>query len=236
MIIYLDNKYSKCYSALIAKRKDNPPEGYFERHHILPQSLGGTNDKTNLVKLTAREHFICHRLLIKMLEGAAKAKMVTAAHNMIKWSRNKTINYISSRSYELLRAAYAQQVSDRMKALPRKPHTAEWKAKMSIINTGRKFGPEHSARTIATHTGRKRSAETKAKIKQKRDAQVMPLKEWHLLKPDGTFIKTLRLKEFCQANKLGLSKLRETMITKQPVDTGYSTGWMIVGFEKLTSP
>jgi hypothetical protein len=64
----------------------------------------------------------------------------------------------------------------------------------------------------------------------------MPLKEWHLLKPDGTFIKTLRLKEFCQANKLGLSKLRETMITKQPVDTGYSTGWMIVGFEKLTSP
>ena len=84
MTIYLDNKYSKWYRALIAKRKNNPPIGYCERHHILPHSLGGTNDKANLVKLTAREHFICHRLLVKMLEGTAKAKMITAAHNMIK--------------------------------------------------------------------------------------------------------------------------------------------------------
>ena len=32
--------------------------GYYEKHHILPRSLNGTNDKNNLVKLTAREHFI----------------------------------------------------------------------------------------------------------------------------------------------------------------------------------
>lgn len=31
---------------------------YFNLHHIKPRSLGGTNDKSNLVKLTHREHFL----------------------------------------------------------------------------------------------------------------------------------------------------------------------------------
>jgi hypothetical protein len=30
---------------------------YVEKHHIIPKSLGGSNDKSNLVKLTAKEHF-----------------------------------------------------------------------------------------------------------------------------------------------------------------------------------
>jgi len=34
-----------------------------EVHHILPRSLGGTDEKENLVNLTAREHFIVHWLL-----------------------------------------------------------------------------------------------------------------------------------------------------------------------------
>ena len=33
--------------------------GYYEKHHIQPKSLGGSNKKENLVRLTAREHFIC---------------------------------------------------------------------------------------------------------------------------------------------------------------------------------
>ena len=39
---------------------------YYERHHILPKSLGGSNHKDNLVLLTAKEHYICHMLLIKI--------------------------------------------------------------------------------------------------------------------------------------------------------------------------
>lgn len=38
-------------------------EEYHERHHILPKSCGGTNDKDNLIDLFAREHFIAHQLL-----------------------------------------------------------------------------------------------------------------------------------------------------------------------------
>lgn len=248
---FKQNKYTRWYLCIIDARRRRPvaDDIYGERHHVVPKSLGGTNEESNLVKLLAREHFVCHRLLVKMTEGKDKARMVHAAHCMIKCNRRKVPNRITSRAYEQLRKEFAMAISlfhkgrvfseQHRKAIAKsrigKSHTPEWKAKVSTKLKGYDFGPAHAARTIAVHTGKKRSDETRAKIKQKRDAQVMPLKEWHLLKPDGTLIKTLRLKEFCQANKLGLSKLRETMVTKQPVDTGYSAGWMIIGFEKLTT-
>lgn len=55
--------YKHIYYSIIEKAKNEDKDGkrsigYFEKHHILPKSLGGTNDKENLVKLTAREHFI----------------------------------------------------------------------------------------------------------------------------------------------------------------------------------
>ena len=37
-----------------------------EWHHIVPVSLGGTNSASNLVRLTAREHWVAHQLLLKM--------------------------------------------------------------------------------------------------------------------------------------------------------------------------
>ena len=39
---------------------------YCERHHIIPKSIGGSNSSYNLVNLTAKEHFIAHRLLEKL--------------------------------------------------------------------------------------------------------------------------------------------------------------------------
>lgn len=39
---------------------------YYESHHIIPKCLGGSNDKENLVLLTAKEHFVAHQLLVKI--------------------------------------------------------------------------------------------------------------------------------------------------------------------------
>lgn len=50
--------YTKIYNLIIEKRKVVIPTGYVEEHHIIPRSLGGSDDKSNLVKLTAKEHFI----------------------------------------------------------------------------------------------------------------------------------------------------------------------------------
>lgn len=62
--------YQKVYNTLISHRKLNPlkksKELYTELHHILPRCLGGSDSKSNLVRLTAREHFIAHRLLTKI--------------------------------------------------------------------------------------------------------------------------------------------------------------------------
>lgn len=97
--MYITNKYSKWYDQIInnAKIRTLPSEVYVEKHHIIPECfflnrarkgppgliLGNPNDQNNIVKLTAREHFICHWLLIKMTEGKLKSKMWLALHTMI---------------------------------------------------------------------------------------------------------------------------------------------------------
>ena len=68
--------YKNTYDSLIEKRrkfpltknKKDPNYAYCETHHVIPKCLGGSNDKENLVNLTAREHFIAHKLLYKIAE------------------------------------------------------------------------------------------------------------------------------------------------------------------------
>ena len=111
--------YKAIYYKIIEKAKKetengNRHVGYYEKHHILPKSLGGTNDKENLVKLTAREHFICHWLLVKMYNKGSieRNKMLCAL-----WRMNNTgspchkEHYINSRVYEKLRIEFAEAIS-----------------------------------------------------------------------------------------------------------------------------
>lgn len=58
--------YKKHYDLLIERAKARQLIGYVERHHIVPRCMGGSNSKSNLVKLTAEEHYVAHQLLVKM--------------------------------------------------------------------------------------------------------------------------------------------------------------------------
>lgn len=60
--------YQKHYNLLIerAKQRTILAGVYYEKHHIIPACLQGSNDPFNLVKLTAREHFFAHLLLTKI--------------------------------------------------------------------------------------------------------------------------------------------------------------------------
>ena len=58
--------YSNVYNKIIDARISIPAVGLIEKHHIVPRSLGGGNEKTNIVSLTPREHFICHHLLARI--------------------------------------------------------------------------------------------------------------------------------------------------------------------------
>jgi hypothetical protein len=101
-MIFITNKYTKYYFSIIsnAKSRTLPPNTYIEKHHIIPKSLGGNNSKDNLVSLTAREHFVCHKLLVKMLEGKNKAKMSFAFWRLVHGKNNLLI---TSRTYQTAR-------------------------------------------------------------------------------------------------------------------------------------
>lgn len=119
-------EYHKVYHAIIEKaKKENRVKGgatYYEAHHILPKCLGGDgtyrqwSTHPNLVLLTAREHFICHRLLCKMYPGNAS---ITAAYWGMcnqKNARQEQRYVPTARAYEEGRVAHAEAASARAKA------------------------------------------------------------------------------------------------------------------------
>ena len=107
--------YKKIYDNIINYRKNNEYKGYTECHHILPRSLGGSNDKTNLVNLSAREHYICHLLLTKMYEKGTNEyyKSVHAFMMMCNAkSNNQERDYkINSKIYEKLKIDFSLTMS-----------------------------------------------------------------------------------------------------------------------------
>lgn len=112
--MFLQNKYSKYYFNIInnAMSRIISENIYTERHHIIPKSLGGNNSKNNLIKLTAREHFICHWLLTKMTTEKSKLKMMAGLWMMSTVKNEHHQRYkVNSRTYEIIRKNAAKEFS-----------------------------------------------------------------------------------------------------------------------------
>jgi hypothetical protein len=112
--------------------------------------MGGSNDFTNLVDLTAREHFICHMLLVEIYPG--NEKLVYAAWRMVNYNGKTKQRYIpSGRIYEFIRQSHASVMSRNFKGrkmskeciAKRKQtrkifaHTEATKEKISKANSGK---------------------------------------------------------------------------------------------------
>lgn len=93
--------YQRIYDNLIKKRLENPPTEKFERHHIVPRSLGGSDDNENIVKLTLREHYIAHLLLCRIHRGTRNYYPMLRALTMMKTRRDGT-HIKNSRMFEYL--------------------------------------------------------------------------------------------------------------------------------------
>lgn len=101
--------YRKIYFNIIERRKHEAYDGYTEVHHILPRSLGGSNDKTNLVALSAREHFICHLLLTKMYEeNSIEWRKMVKAFVMMRAECKYQKRYITSKRYKKLKESFCK--------------------------------------------------------------------------------------------------------------------------------
>jgi hypothetical protein len=135
--------YKKLYDSIIRNSKDKEItreklklEGdYFERHHIIPESSGGSNSNENLVLLTAREHYICHWLLYKInptKENAFSWWMMSNSDGNIYHIERKRQ---SSRKYEYARNAFS--------------------AHISVIHKGKNLSKDHKQKLSASKLGEK---------------------------------------------------------------------------------
>ena len=121
--------YQWHYDRLIETRKNRKLETNFETHHIIPKSLGGTNDRENLINLTPREHFLAHWLLWKIHKNR---QMSFAFFSMCQYRKGKRKEFkISSRAYE--EARLSRTVTG---------ISEETRMKMSLAKKGKKASPE----------------------------------------------------------------------------------------------
>ena len=90
--------YKKIHDKIIERAKTRKLEGYGEKHHIIPKCMNGTNEKNNLVKLTAREHFLIHWLLHEIYPENSDLRY--AFWSMCRNSDNQQRYKPSSRVYE----------------------------------------------------------------------------------------------------------------------------------------
>ena len=110
--------YKKIYDSIIERatgrkkmRLGHPNYVYYERHHILPKCLGGSNEKTNLAFLTAEEHWVAHLLLVKMNPGNHKLVFACKAMSMTGGNTKRTTN----KMFGWIRREYRDATSKRQK-------------------------------------------------------------------------------------------------------------------------
>jgi len=163
--------YKKIHDVIIERAKSRKLEGYTECHHIIPRCMGGTDDPDNLVELTAKEHFIIHKLLYKLHPTNDK---LFYAYRMMAIMKNSNDNlrsyYIGSREFALIRErqsilssecnknrVLSQETKDRISAATRgkkrRPASQETKHKISMALKGRKLSIEHKESLRISHHG-----------------------------------------------------------------------------------
>jgi len=164
-----DSKYTNWYFSIINKRKieKHSSTTYTERHHIIPKSFGGSNDSENLVRLSAREHFLVHWLLTKMcLNKDHEIKMKHALVRLMSASNSIEAHIWSKWQYETAKsnkiAALAENRKNGKDPRLGKRHSEESKEKMRLAKLGKKRATE----VVEAMKGRKQTEEHRRKISE----------------------------------------------------------------------
>jgi hypothetical protein len=160
--------YQRIHDAIIDRARNRKLQGYREQHHVIPRCMSGTDDKFNLVELTAREHFIIHKLLCEIYPG--EPKLVYAYWMMSRnISNSKYIRdyRVSAREYEYARKLFSETSSKQQLG---KTLTDEHKKALSTAAKTRKtripikHSDETKQKLSSIWKGTTRSAEDRKKI------------------------------------------------------------------------
>lgn len=130
---FLQNKYTKLYYNIIEHARITNTLGYKETHHILPTCMGGNNEIGNLIKLSAREHFIVHILLPKMVKKNSNYyhRLICAAI-LFKYSpSSRHKRYLNSRLYETIKKEYSKLQSTKVMGKNNPMYNKTWVSHMT---------------------------------------------------------------------------------------------------------
>ncbi len=188
----LDNKYKKWYDSIVQRAKNRQLDQlvYKERHHVIPRSIGGNNSKENIVNLTAREHFVCHWLLVKMTKGEVRYKLIYALRMMKATppGQQRYNNAFTSRVYEFYKKEfieahikrvtgwkYTEEQKQKMSIAQKKSYQETWTEEMKAkrnaavaeANRRRVYTPEMRANRSKGLKGIKRSEEYRRKMSER---------------------------------------------------------------------
>lgn len=175
--MFLQNKYTKWYFSIINASKTQQIDGYFEIHHIIPRCMGGSDDDYNLVRLTAKQHFVCHLLLTKMVVQEPYLSKLKYAAILLSTVKGFAI---TSKMYHAIRSNIKQ--------------TPEWVKKRTKNLKGRESPTKG---TVAWNRGIPNTPEQKKKISESLKGR----KPWNYGKPQHDDVKekisnTLKTKDF----------------------------------------
>jgi hypothetical protein len=173
--------YSKIYNQLIARAKNRELDCYYEIHHIVPRCFGGLDESSNLVKLTAKEHFISHLLLCKIYPNHKGLRLALWMMANVKDKKQERYSP-NSKLYEMIRLEYSVMFSGENNPNFGKKHSEETRKKMGekakerIGEKNSFYGKKHSTKTIEkikkSVTGLKHSDETRKKMSEDRKGKV----------------------------------------------------------------
>lgn len=133
--------YFNLYVNLLLKHgTEDKPEGYSERHHIVPKALGGDDSNENLIYLSARTHFLAHWLLLKIHKCAVTARAFYGMADCNRRPERRSI--ITSRKYEIAKKAFS--ANNHMKETSHKERASisakiQWKDNYEVMKQSNSF-------------------------------------------------------------------------------------------------
>lgn len=175
-------RHYRRYLKFIEALKHQEITGYSEAHHIVPKSLGGSDDSSNLIRLTARQHYVAHWMLWKAIGGVAGRSFFMMS-NFGKYGK------VNSKAYEKAREEYSKQVSEQLTGKPsQNPFSPECREKMRLAKLGKKQSPDHIQKVIETRLGKPLSDDHKKSLSRAKSGISTRGSGW---KHDATTIEKL---------------------------------------------
>lgn len=226
--MFNESKYTNWYYAIINKAKCQTYNEYTEKHHIIPRSMKGTNEKTNLVSLSFREHFLCHWLLTKMcINKNDTIKMIHAFGYMSRSSKH-TKRDISSWQYKLSKSSYkdrkmSEEQKAKLKLITRSKETKEKISKsqknrfknnpllrehLASLKRGTKLSLEHIEIIKKSNIGRKHTKDQREKVKLAKSLN------WIIETFDDQKIECLGLRDYAKSIGVSYTLLHKLYLEK----------------------